>query len=58
MGRGQIPEQCDFSPEEFANLENLLVKMLMYEPCDRMTADEAMRSDYMLRWGFPAINVI
>lgn len=58
MGRGQIPEQCDFSPEELANLENLLVKMLMYEPCDRMTADEAMRSDYMLRWGFPAINVI
>lgn len=58
MGRCQIPEQCDFSPEEFASLENLLVKMLMYEPCDRMTADEAMRSDYMLRWGLPAMNVI
>ncbi|KAL9100309.1 MAG: hypothetical protein Q9163_004308 [Psora crenata] len=58
MGRGETPEQCDFSPEEFADLENLLAKMLMYEPCDRITADEAMRSDYMRRWGCPAINAI
>lgn len=56
MGRGQSPEQCDFVGEELSNLEKLLVEMLIYEPCDRMTAEEAMRSDYMLRWGRPAID--
>lgn len=58
MGRSQGQEQCDFSSEELASLENLLMKMLTYEPCDRMTAVEAMQSDYMLRWGCPAISVI
>lgn len=58
MGRGQTPEQCEFSPEEFATLEKLLVKMLKYEPHERLTADEAMRSEYMLRWGRPAINEV
>lgn len=56
MGRGQIPEHCEFSAEEMTSLESLLEKMLMYEPTDRLTADEAMLSDYMVRWGSPALS--
>lgn len=58
MGRGQSPERCDFAAEEMSHLEKLLVEMLMYEPCDRLTAEEALRSEYMLRWGRPAIDTI
>ncbi|KAI9676570.1 MAG: hypothetical protein M1817_000729 [Caeruleum heppii] len=58
MGRGRRPEQCKFSTEEMASLERLLVGMLKYEPSERITAGEAVRSDYMTRWGRPAIDNI
>ncbi|KAL9123858.1 MAG: hypothetical protein Q9217_006753 [Psora testacea] len=57
MGRGETPEQCEFSLEEMAALKQLLTSMLVYEPCARITADQAMWSEYMMRWGRPAIGM-
>ncbi len=56
MGRGETPEQCEFSLEEIESLRELLAAMFGYEPSERITADEAMRSDYMMRWGRLAIG--
>lgn len=57
MGRGRIPDQCEFSFDEMRSLEKLLEAMLRYEPSERITASEAMRSGYMTRWGQLDINV-
>ena len=57
MGRGSASKQCDFSAEEMASLERFLAAMLRYEPSERITPDEAMRSEYMMRWGRPAVDI-
>jgi serine/threonine-protein kinase SRPK3 len=56
MGRGKSPGQCEFSPEEVESLEKLLKAMLRYESSERITADEVMRSEYMVKWARPAID--
>ena len=56
MGRGRTPEQCEFSVEEMASLGKLLAAMLVYEPSERITIDEVVESDYMTRWGRPALE--
>ena len=58
MGRDLISKQWDFALEEIASLERLLAAMLRYEPEERVTADDAMRSEYMTKWGCPAIHII
>ncbi|KAF2802447.1 uncharacterized protein BDZ99DRAFT_203910 [Mytilinidion resinicola] len=50
MGRGQTPEACEFSKEEFAALEGLFKKMLTYESADRITSSEMVASDWMQKW--------
>jgi serine/threonine-protein kinase SRPK3 len=61
MGRGNTPEQLEqfeFSSEEVESLEKLLKAMLRYESSERITADEVMRSEYMVKWARPAIDSI
>ena len=55
MGRGETPETCEFEREEMTSLKNLLRSMLTYEPSECISADEAMGSDYMVRWTHPAL---
>ena len=56
MGRGETPERCELSCEEIESLKELFAAMFRYEPSERITADEAICSDYMMRWGRPAMD--
>lgn len=53
MGRDE-----DFSSEEKSSIEKLLRGMLAYEPSQRLTAKEAAESEWMQRWGLPAIREV
>jgi serine/threonine-protein kinase SRPK3 len=39
---------------EMESLEDLLRGMLRYEPAERLTANQVMKSQYMDRWAKPA----
>ena len=56
MGRGETPETCEWNVKngELAALEDLIRRMLSYEPSQRITAAEAMESEYMVKWAIPA----
>ncbi len=56
MGRGMTPETCEWDVKggEMRALENLLRDMLAYEPSERPTAEQLMRSEYMVNWAIPA----
>ncbi|KAI9733991.1 MAG: hypothetical protein M1834_002648 [Cirrosporium novae-zelandiae] len=56
MGRGEDPATCEFCPEEMMCLEKLLGGMLGYEPSERITAGAAVASEWMEKWGQPAIH--
>ncbi|OBT61713.1 hypothetical protein VE03_09397 [Pseudogymnoascus sp. 23342-1-I1] len=55
MGRGENPATCEFSWEEMEALEELLKRMLAYEPSGRMTTHAALELDWMKGWGRPAM---
>lgn len=46
----------DFSPQERKAVEELLEKMLTYEPSERISAQDAIDSEWMRKWGVPAIQ--
>lgn len=56
MGRGQEPSTCEFGVDEMACLHRLLTSMLTYEPSERITSSAAVASEWMERWGKPAIE--
>jgi serine/threonine protein kinase len=53
MGRGETAEACQFTTEEMSCLEQLLSRMLVYEPSARISAAEVMNSVYMTNWACP-----
>lgn len=53
MGRKNDPE---FSEDEAMSLEKMLRAMLTYEPTKRARAREIAESDWMNRWGLPALQ--
>jgi serine/threonine protein kinase len=56
MGRGETPETCewDVASGELQALEDLLKGMLKFEPAERLTAEQMMESEYMVKWAMPA----
>lgn len=56
MGRGQDPATCEFSMEEMSCLENLLRSMLAFEPSTRTTTKMTISSEWMQKWGRPALE--
>ncbi|KJZ70177.1 hypothetical protein HIM_10437 [Hirsutella minnesotensis 3608] len=57
MGRGMTPETCDWDVEgggEMQALEEMLKGMLAFEPSERPTAEQLMKSEYMVKWAMPA----
>lgn len=58
MGRGEDPEPREFSKEEMNCLEKLLRGTMAYEPTKRMTAKDAIASEWMQKYGLPALKQI
>lgn len=56
MGRGETPETCqwDVAGGEMRALEELLRGMMTFEPSERLTAEQVLRSEYMVKWALPA----
>ncbi|KAK3386145.1 kinase-like domain-containing protein [Podospora didyma] len=56
MGRGETPEACQWDVEggEMRALEDLLRGMLKFEPAERLSAEQLMTSEYMVKWAMPA----
>lgn len=56
MGRGETEETCqwDVQAGEMDALKKLLEGMLMYEPDDRLKAEQLLESEYMVHWAKPA----
>lgn len=55
MGRGETPETCKLDETEMRSLLNLLRAMLAYEPSERITANDAMNSEFIPNLGLPAL---
>ncbi|KAL8642557.1 MAG: hypothetical protein Q9226_008496 [Calogaya cf. arnoldii] len=53
FGRKNDPE---FSAEEAESLERMLRTMFEYKPEKRATAKDVIKSDWMQRWGIPALR--
>jgi len=56
MGRGETEQTCewDVAGGELRALEDMLRAMMAFEPAERPTADQVLRSEYMVRWALPA----
>ncbi|KAJ6114303.1 kinase domain-containing protein [Penicillium sp. IBT 16267x] len=56
MGRGETEQTCewDVAGGELRALENMLRAMMAFEPGERPTADQLLRSEYMVKWALPA----
>ncbi|KAK1589922.1 kinase domain-containing protein [Colletotrichum navitas] len=56
MGRGETPDTCQWDTQggEMQALEELLRGMMAFEPTERLTAEQLMRSEYMEKWAMPA----
>ena len=56
MGRGETEQTCewDVAGGELRALEDMLRAMMTFEPAERPTADQVLRSEYMVRWALPA----
>lgn len=56
MGRGETEETCawDVAGGELRALEDMLRAMMTFEPAERPTADQLLRSKYMAKWALPA----
>lgn len=53
MGR---ENDAEFSADEAVSLEKMLGSMFTYEPAKRATAGDVVGSDWMRRWGLPALQ--
>lgn len=53
---GLMGREGEFSPEEMASLEKMLRAMLAYEPGERITTKDVVKSEWMRKWGLPAIK--
>lgn len=56
IGREAHCATYGFSEPEMQSLEALLRSMLQYEPKDRITAEEALRSEWVQTYGIPALT--
>ncbi|KAI1122750.1 kinase domain-containing protein [Nemania abortiva] len=56
MGRGETRETCQWDVErgEMRALEELLRGMMAYEPAERLTAEQLVASEYVVKWAMPA----
>lgn len=56
MGRGETELTCewDIAGGELRALEDMLRAMMAFEPAERPTADQLLRSEYMIKWALPA----
>lgn len=56
MGRGETEQTCkwDVAGGELRALEDMLRAMMAFEPAGRATADQLLRSEYMVKWALPA----
>ncbi|KAI3140493.1 hypothetical protein CBS147326_2194 [Penicillium roqueforti] len=56
MGRGETEQTCqwDVAGGELRALEDFLRAMMTFEPAERPTADQLLRSEYMVKWALPA----
>ena len=56
MGRGETEQTCewDVAGGELRAMEDLLRAMMTFEPAERPTADQLLRSEYMVKWALPA----
>ncbi|KAK4040217.1 protein kinase dsk1 [Parachaetomium inaequale] len=56
MGRGETPERCEWDVRggEMRALEELFRGVLAWEPKERWTAEDLVRSEYMVKWALPA----
>lgn len=48
--------QPDFSTAEAECLEKMLLTMLRWQPSERVTAEELLSSEWMMKWGFPSLG--
>lgn len=51
MGRGKTPETCrwDVAGGEMRALEELLRGMMAFQPGERLTAEQVLKSEYMVK---------
>ena len=56
MGRGADSTTDKFSDLEMQSLEELLQSMLQYEPKNRITVNEALRTRWVREYGIPALK--
>ncbi|KAI1109260.1 kinase domain-containing protein [Nemania sp. NC0429] len=56
MGRGKTRETCQWDVDggEMRALEELLSGMMAFEPAERPTAEQIVKSEYMVKWAMPA----
>ncbi|KAJ5712143.1 hypothetical protein N7488_006299 [Penicillium malachiteum] len=56
MGRGETDQVCewDVAGGELDALEDFLRAMMSFEPAERPTVDQLLRSEYMVKWALPA----
>ncbi|PLB52501.1 SR protein-specific kinase Dsk1 [Aspergillus steynii IBT 23096] len=56
MGRGETGQTCEWDVKggELRALEDLLRAMMAFEPAERPTADQILKSEYMVKWALPA----
>ncbi|KAK4034733.1 protein kinase dsk1 [Parachaetomium inaequale] len=56
MGRGETPETCEWDVEggEMRALEDMLRGMMAFEPKERLTTEDLVKSEYMVKWALPA----
>ncbi|KAF2671389.1 kinase domain-containing protein, partial [Microthyrium microscopicum] len=59
FGNGSFPSvdnRSDFSEEEWQALIALLMSMLKWDPSDRPTAEDLLKSKWMVEFGYPALE--
>ena len=56
MGRGDTPETCEWgvASGKFRALEDFLKSMLAFAPAERPTAEQLLKSEYVVKWAMPA----
>ncbi|KAJ5109338.1 kinase domain-containing protein [Penicillium angulare] len=56
MGRGETEQTCewDVAGGELRALEDLLRAMMAFEPTERPTVDQILKSEYVVKWAMPA----
>ena len=54
--RRKRPEIGVFGDEETAAILDLMRRMLAFRPQDRLTADEVLKSEWMVKWALPEVD--